>query len=155
MVELVRSQGDSLNTKVGTPLIGRVDEISTDSSVDLIFPNDQRVRIALQTVNDSHQWMFDQTEVSGIYQMVDRSRLDSSQSFAVNLDTRESDLTRVALEDLPASLNLNSNLDDDSLSSMAFAQASATGIFRLLLISVLLLVLTESFLAWRFGTGAV
>ncbi|PHS11632.1 MAG: hypothetical protein COA78_09345 [Blastopirellula sp.] len=154
LIELVRSQGDSRNIQVGSPLIGRVEEASTDSSVDLIPPNEQRVRVALETVNGSHQWMFDQTEYSGIYQMIDRSRLDASQSFAVNINTRESDLTRVALEDLPGTLNLNSDVDNGSLSFAGIAGGSATGLFRLLLIMVLLLVLTESILAWRYGTGA-
>ena len=90
--------------------------------------------------------------LSGMYEAKFGPPLDEQQLYAVNVNPRESDLTRVDPETLPESLRR------DAPSTTAEPAALATGrsweLFRFFLGAVLVLLLVETVLAWRIGSGA-
>ena len=77
--------------------------------------------------------------------------MDQSQRFAVNVNTRESNLERFDIELLPSQFNQDFGADE---SVVAVPATRPTQYFRYFLGLVLLLLLLETFLAWHFGNAS-
>jgi hypothetical protein len=135
---------------VGTVLSGPV---TPDHGANLKMrrPDGTAAPVALHRPHGESQWSFRETELSGIYSLAGQD--DASQQFALNVDSRESDLTRIDSQQLPQEFVVRSSpapVGDEATTSLV-AHDSWSGP---LLWFALLLLFIESVLAWRFGRGA-
>ncbi len=119
-------------TTVGTPL-----PIPTaTNSLEITRPDGRTTSVA------------GDTDVSGIY-AVRRNGVDGVTHFAVNVDTRESDLAQADVGKLPPQLVVSKTTDVATGSGGAASAAWQSP----LLWSALALLLVEMCLAWLFGRG--
>jgi hypothetical protein len=142
-----RSEGRNL--LVGDELGGIVPPAALSESVVLDFPNDQQERLPITLEASTARWSFGGAALSGEYV----ARLgDGVQRFAVNVNTRESDLSRLDPELLPGQFSREAVVSsaDDEEGAVA---VSGSSFFRWLLGGVLALLFVEPVLAWRFGRG--
>jgi hypothetical protein len=140
---------------VGAPIASR-GASDPETALKVIRPDGRTLPTALQTVQGEEQWLYRDTELAGIYSLVGKPQdvsQDASQKFARNVDTRESDLTRIDPRELPSEFVVRntSPTDADGAPRSLIAHAAWSG--RLLWLAFALLFI-ESFLAWRFGRGA-
>ncbi|UUO08066.1 VWA domain-containing protein [Blastopirellula sp. J2-11] len=149
LAQLVRGESDRQNILVGQVLQGRLTSSSAAVTAAITTPRDETQRLG--RLPDG-SWAFDETETSGVYRLKVSDRPHADELFAANLQTVESDLTKVARDELPPVL-FQANADDGAY----FAAGIAAGVplFRILLISVLALLLLEPVLAWKFGSAAL
>jgi hypothetical protein len=116
----------------------------------------QGVQIALHAEGDYSAWSYADTWLSGIYTATLGPPISRSQSFAVNVDTRESDLAAVDAAELTATVWPEIPFQYQTTWRQTDAQVAAP-IVRprrlpvVLLYAVFGLLFTETFLAWRFG----
>jgi hypothetical protein len=100
---------------------------------------------------DGGQWSYDATDLSGVYTVRGAVGVEP-QLFAVNVDTIESDVTKVDPQQLPPEIAIRQtpqaadNLAADELLPRAGWQ-------RALVTAALVLLFVESLLAWYFGRG--
>ena len=95
------------------------------------------------------RWTYADTQASGVYRVELGPPVAREQAFAVNVDTAESDLSRLAGDELPKEFTTHRRDNLDESESPMLGQRS--GLHKLLLYSVLGLLLAETFLAWRFS----
>jgi len=113
-------------------------------------PGGETERVPLQHAREISTWSFGGTTASGVYAVNFGPPLDEVQSFAVNVRTRESDLERFDPELLPGlDPEFHADSADGPLPSTKPAQY-----FRYFLGLVLVLLLTETALAWYFGNAS-
>ncbi|MEW4451762.1 BatA domain-containing protein [Bremerella sp. JC817] len=151
----VASQFDRRNRQLGEVFEGIVEGNLGATLIEVTLPDDQSSRIEAVARDDRLFWAFDRTDQVGIYRSKSLSDGATSQvEFAVNPDPRESDLTRVAMENVPPGLQPGEHGADVAGGSPVVAAASSIDLFRYALILVLGLLFFESFLAFRFGAAA-
>ena len=147
----VGSKDQASNVTVGQPISSTLPESSGAHYVSILHAN-KISRVAVQEGLGPPTWVHDQTFSSGIY-TVKTPNVETTDRFAVNLsDTKESRLQRVSLSELPSQFQQNSILaaTDEEHSNV---QMTSTPLFRLMLGLLLLLLLTESFVAWYLGNA--
>jgi len=132
------------NGLVGEPLNSQVPEGIDVASARLTTPADGDARLGVDLGN--RRWNFADTLHCGIYRARYGAAESAQEVFAVNLETRESDLTRQDLDTLGEYFR-RGGADDH----LAPAQQAETPLFRLLLGGVIVFLITDSWLAWRFG----
>lgn len=142
---------------VGTPLGGTIGAVVTHSAeggtLQMTLPDGRTAPASVQSKSTGLEWSFADTAVSGIYTLRGLPQNETRQ-FAVNVDTAESDLSRVDPAQLPPEIKVRSSLRGESNS--ASVQSSAqSDLFTPILWGVLVLLFVESFMAWRFGRGAI
>jgi hypothetical protein len=137
------------NRLVGQPLGQSIDYASSKATLTLSTPDGRREDLRMTTDAEGSRWTFADTSLSGVYTLDASAARRPEELFAVNLDTAESNLTRIDPLDLPKSFLMNRQTDGDD--SDAPTPSRRSGANRLLLYGVLGLLFVESFLAWRFG----
>ena len=110
----------------------------------------------LEVQGDYSTWRYDDTLISGIYTARFASPLSQSQLFAVNLMTAESDLTPISRDELQnevwPGLPLGYETAWQGEGTPLPSPAGPAGQLHVgLLYAVVVLLLLESILAWRFG----
>lgn len=147
--EAVRGRTPLRNVTVGDLLRGRLPPGSAESTVVISDPAGRDLRVSAESQDASRQWSFSDTRRSGVYSVALGGAADDVDRFAVNVDTRESQLERVDATLLPS--QLQTQLLEETVASGRADGIGASQLFRYLLAAVLLLLLCESFLAWFFG----
>jgi hypothetical protein len=148
---------------VGTPIASWQRGVSRDLAPDarlasnsealqIIRPDGRPAPVSLQTTPTGLEWHYDETNVGGIYTL--RGLPQGEVQFAVNLDTAESDLTKIDPKDPPPQFVVRSTWQDSQQSQAGDVLARAPW-NQSLLWGVLALLFAESFMAWQFGRGAV
>ncbi len=136
------------NVLVGGTLEGSLPPGESGSSVTIqVAQEEEKARAAVE--GDARTWRFAETWWSGPY----RATADGGGTgavFGVNVDTVESDLTRVAAEDLPSELAVLGGWAELKGGS-AGASPSPAGLERPLLYVLLSLLAAESAMAWWLG----
>ncbi|PQO27758.1 VWA domain-containing protein [Blastopirellula marina] len=155
LAQAVSSQYDRRNLQLGDVFEGIVAGDLGASLIEVIRPDGQTSRIEATARDERLFWSFDRTNQVGIYFSKSLSG-DSKKvvEFAVNPNTRESDLTRVAIDTLPAGLQPGDHGIDAAGGGQIRALPSAIELFRYALMMVLGLLFLESFLAYRYGAAA-
>ncbi|MBA2116572.1 hypothetical protein HOV93_37630 [Planctomycetes bacterium FF15] len=151
----VASQFDRRNRELGDVFEGVIEGDPGANLIELILPDDQTSRIEAVARDDRLFWAFAGTDQIGIY----RSKILSNEAtakveFAVNADTRESDLSRVPMDNVPPSLQPGDRGLDPTTSGQVASVPSSIELFRYALVLVMGLMFFESFLAYRFGAAA-
>jgi len=143
----LRGQQETRNALVGERLaataVGAAESVATVTA-----PDSHRERIPVRRQGFDLQWIYDATDVSGFYR-IQYGDEGEAPLFAVNLDTRESDLALIERGLLPSQFR-------EAPAAPAPARAGAAmphqwPLFRLVLLIVTGLLLAESLLAWRLG----
>jgi len=139
------------NLLVGDTVEGSVMGMARDLTLTIEGPDGESDRVPMNTDGDRSRWIYDRAMWSGIYSANYGAPLDKAESFAVNVNTRESDLGRFDPESLPSQFNQDFSLGADAASLPA---TKPTEYFRWFLGAVFVLLLAESCAAWYFGNAS-
>jgi hypothetical protein len=144
------------NLRVGQPYDQSFPADKADAPVTVVTPQGQAVPFKLQAAGGISQLHFEQTDLSGLYQVRIGPPPGLESSFAANTDPAESDLAKLdqaTLADLIPDWNfIYVHLTDwKDLTPTAGSVGRRGELHRPLLYGVLLLLLVESILAWKFG----
>lgn len=147
----VGGQMTERNLTVGQVLGDAWQAQATRAAVNVVNPSGGREDVRVEVDGQASRWNYADTQQSGVYRAELGPPLERTESFAVNVDTSESDLTRAAPEELPREFQsrAQSGLDETA----APVLGARDGLHKTLLYCALGLLLTETFLAWRFGNA--
>jgi hypothetical protein len=151
---------------VGDPVTVRLDARTTANSVEVRMPDDSTLEVAV-SIDDSNdsdavKAILETTDRAGVYLVEPDSLLigdQKPQAFAVNVDPAESDLTPIDHQRLTSDLYPDLRLQtvdaaaDQSPELGSKSSPTVAALSRLLAWLVLLGLLVEPVLAWRFSTG--
>ncbi len=145
----VRGEMNEHNVEVGASLGDQLPAMATRAPVTVVAPDGQREDLRMTLDAQESRWSYADTPTSGVYRVELGPPLAREEAFAVNVDTSESDLTRLAGDELPREFTIyrRENLDEGELPAIG----QRSGLHKLLLYAALGLLLCESFLAWRFA----
>ena len=145
----VRTRDQERNVEVGQVLEISQGQAGIVSGVEVINPRGQANHVASDSSGDQLTWWYENTSFSGMYEARYQSAVDQSEWFAVNVDTRESDLSRSDPALLPSLVEVGDTKTEmtDQQSPLAAGRA----IYRYLLAGLLGLLLTESLYACYLG----
>lgn len=146
----VGGRHEGRNATVGDTIGGTAPVTAVNESIALRTPDGRTEQVRVTSQSDQSRWSFAETWTSGLYQAELASTGSDRQIFAVNLDTAESDLTKVAIEELPRALAPLAEWQDLDADTIGAAPRGA-GVHRPLLYAALVLVFLESSLAWYQG----
>lgn len=161
MLRLAVSDRDAYrNVRVGEPLAGVVHGQVGELPLRISPPDWPRQpvaggppqRIQLEVSGNDSRWTYGETEHSGMFRAQYGDPLNAVRWYGVNVDPREGSLEQLDPELLPSQFNQTSGEDTEAGAVVPGARAGS--LFRSLLGGVLLLVVLETFLGWRFGTAA-
>ncbi|MGD0900432.1 MAG: BatA domain-containing protein [Thermoguttaceae bacterium] len=144
------------NVEVGEPLEAPVTAAAGDVPVTVERPDGQARSAPLHTAGGDGAWTYGDTYRSGIYTARFGPPLAGSRSFAVNVNTSESDLTPIGVEELQdevwPGIPFACQPSSQALAARVAGPGPRTGrLARDLLYAVLGLLFVETFLAWRLG----
>jgi hypothetical protein len=140
---------------VGQPLTAVLRDSAADVPLEVADPNGQRRRVRMAVDGDDSHWEFTDTFQSGIYRAIYGPPVDQEQRFAVNVDTVESDLSRVDPDLLPSELAVKTQITADTPPAAMLGKRDEGRLFRIALTILMMLLFCETFLAWRFGSSSV
>ncbi|HTN75778.1 MAG TPA: VWA domain-containing protein [Pirellulaceae bacterium] len=149
----IAGQRAQRNLLVSDDLSGVLPGATSQQAVQLIAPGGHSERLQLKFAGDDAVWDYGDTHFSGVYEATLGPPRATSQLFAVNVNTRESDLARVDPETLPSQLSRDLPSESSPVAALAGGGHPAE-LFRYFLSAVLVLLVVETVLAWRFGSGA-
>jgi hypothetical protein len=146
------------NIRVGESLGETMPAAFAGQSLQMELPNGETHTVQLTTDARGTYWTFGNTRQSGPYRIrktttsanTGSEDADAAQVFAVNLDTRESDLTRIDARELPESFSTALETSADETRTTRLSRPSS--LHRWLLYAVLALLFIEVILTKR---GAV
>ena len=145
----VRAQERSRNVQVGQLLEIRQQAAGQLERVEVVNPRGESERLALNHADSRKVWWYEGTSLSGLYEARFGSPINGSRWFAVNVDTRESDVTRSDITLLPDQIEVADG--ETEINSADFSASLGRPIYRYLLAGLLGLLLTESFYAFYVG----
>jgi hypothetical protein len=145
---VVSGQARDQNVVVGQPLVGTLPTAATTLPLAITEPDGHQDDLQISSDAGGGGWSFADTWQSGIYLVRLGSTPEREELFVANVDTSESDLSRIELGDLPRGFSTG-------LEQAEGAIAAPTGrpnhLNKNCLYLALGLLLTETLLAWRFG----
>ena len=153
------------NVEVGESFGARHYRSDGHATMRVELPEDPPRRLPVASTLDAAQWSFSDTEISGIYRAAagngaeeihegnrqETAPVGGEMLFAVNVNAQESDLEKLRPEDLPDGFNFQGEWRDADSSQLVPSVQRNSGLHQLLLCTVLVLLFTETFLAWWIG----
>ena len=136
------------NLGVGQEIRGAPRTAAGELSLEVVRPDGASERVRMSLEGGEASWGFAATDISGPYEAKFVGQIP--QQYGVNIDTAESDPARVELEALPE--ELRSQAAPAAGNAVIGAELSRSELYRMLLGLTLVLIVTESFLAWFFGS---
>lgn len=146
---LLDSQLEDQNLVCGEVLGGQVSS-AAPSTAEVTLPNGESKQLTAESLGDGrYGWFYYQTQESGIYQ-VKAKHIQGNRlvPFSINLEPITSQFASVSLPKLPSSQPTERAASQPSNEP---AMKASNHLIQALLTAVLVLLLAESFLAWRFG----
>jgi hypothetical protein len=134
------------NLRVGQALVGNSAK-ETNSPLRITLP-DGRISEMIQSNDAKKSWVFADTMQRGPYR-VTAGTSEPEQTFAVNVDTHESESEWLDLIELPA--NYRSEPKTEKLATLT-NQSSAVEVSFYLLVALLMLVFGETLATWALGS---
>ena len=162
---LVRGQHRSRQVLAGEPIGGSLSKtpnpsgltISLDSTLSPRDTSSQadavQQRVQGSFVENRYAWSFDDTHRTGFLTVTYDDPTVDEELFAVNVDTHESDLARLAAADFLAELRLEATVQPNA-ETLLTVNTAPRSLSRWLLFPVLGLLLIEVLLVWLFSRGA-
>lgn len=155
----VAGQTQHRNFEVGQPLEGTAPASAAGAAVALLRPDGARETLTLAADASAAGlpgWSYAETTLSGIYRIQDDKSAGAGRPLAVSVNTAESDLTPVTADELRDTIwpgvefRYQTSWTPGGPPAVANL-AGGSSLHVLLLYAVLLMLLTETFLAWRMG----
>ncbi len=144
---------------VGEPLLTTWSARAFDVPVSVELPGGATRSLPVQDRSELRAASFDDTDRAGVYEVSIGSPVNRNELFAVNVDVRESDLTPVNRQDLQSELfrkldvTVRTPDDPEPVVSAVASETAVSMLSRILAWTVLVMVLVEPLLAWRFPLG--
>jgi hypothetical protein len=135
----------------GRPASGTSGALASNHS-QITRPDGRTAAVSIESTANGPEWSYGDTNISGIYSLCGLPQ-GEMQQFAVNLNTAESDLTKIDAKDMPSHFEVHSTWQQTNNARAADVLTRA-GWNESLLWGVLALLFAESFMAWQFGRGA-
>ena len=149
---MVQGRNNNLNLEVGQPLTGTVNS-GAQATLTLVTPDGTRERIWARDDGTRLQWTFPATDRSGLYQLESDAAANNAPYYAVNVNAAdESQLLRLNRNELPTEFGDDYHIADESAPRLALPRRRSY--FRYCLTLVLVLLLVETYLGWRFGRAS-
>jgi hypothetical protein len=145
----VRGQMSERNVEVGQVLGESLEALAHRAEVTVTNPAGAREEVRMTLDANASGWSYPETFESGVYQVALGAPIERDEAYAVNVDTAESDLTKIPPEELPRQFAAHGRTNLDDVDTPGIHQRS--GLHKTLLYCVLGLLFAETFLAWRFG----
>lgn len=147
---------DGRNKLVGDTLSTTLRTLAADMTANVRTPEGKREKVSLATRGETSQFAYGQTAQSGVYAAEFGPPISREELFAVNVDTRESDLTKLDLTELkqevwPPPIVFHTEMPDPGETWVQFTPATNSQWSWYLLYGVLGLLFAETLLAWRFA----
>ena len=145
------------NVRVGQPLDQSLPGSGTSAPVTVVTPDGRKLPSKLRASGGLSQLHFEDTEISGAYQVRIGPPLALDSVFAANPDPAESDpakLDRAGLAEALPGWNFAYLTNWKELTDNAASVSRRGELHRSMLYAVLVLLIVESILAWRFGHHA-
>lgn len=145
------------NVRVGQPLDQALPSSGAEAPVTVVTPDRRNLPSKLKPAGGVSQLHFEDTEISGPYQVKVGPPLAVDSMFAANPIPAESDLTKLDRNGLAAAVpgwNFAYLTNWKELSNNTGAVSRHGELHRQLLYGVLILLMVESILAWIFGHHA-
>jgi von Willebrand factor type A domain/Aerotolerance regulator N-terminal len=142
------------NIRVGQPFDRSFPATGASAAVTVTTPGKQSIPAKLQAAGGVSQFHFEQTDKSGAYEVKVGPPLALDTLFAANTNPAESDLTkldRAALAGILPNWNFQYLTNSKELAEDASSVGRRGELHRPLLYGLLILLLLESILAWKFG----
>jgi hypothetical protein len=142
------------NIRVGQPFDQSYPAVGAAAAVTVTSPKGQASATKLQASGGVSQLHFEQTDLAGEYTVKVGPPLALDSAFAANTDPAESDLTkldRTALTEILPGWNFQYLTNARDLAQDASSVGRTGELHRQLLYGLLIMLLLESFLAWKFG----
>jgi len=153
MARSVQSGADAFNVQVGQSLGMTVPLNAAGADLVLTPPDEQPRTIRVQADGDSADWSFDEVDTSGMYTAQFGEPVSTTQHFAVNVDTRESDLSKIDVSGLPDTLTVET--DWQSTAEVPAGEITgAASLHKWFIGAAILLMLFETLLASRFNRSS-
>ncbi len=150
LARAVQPSFGKFNVHVGEPLTATVSLRDMAAALSITTPDGQTTPVRVRRQADVASWSFDAVDKSGFYGVVTTGPRSETQHFAVNLDTRESDLSKADAAQLSDNLLVETSWHGANRPTPGDV-GPRTELHKWFLTSVLVLLLFETFLAWRFG----
>jgi hypothetical protein len=144
----------ALNIRVGQPFDRSFSAVGASAPVTVLTPGKQSFPAKLQPAGGVSQFHFEQTDQSGAYEVKIGPPLALDTLFAANTNPAESDLTkldRAKLAEILPGWNFQYLTNSKELAQDASSVGRRGELHRPLLYGLLILLLLESILAWKFG----
>ena len=143
---------------VGETILRKLHSSPGNVAVTLTRPNGDRQPLSAQDIEGTQTIVVGETPAPGIYVLSFMAESNHSERIAINVDPRESDPRRMDAKELSSSASLNGKIalrDATSPAPITSAEddSAAMSFARGLLVAVLVLLLIEQGLAWRFTFG--
>jgi hypothetical protein len=145
------------NVRVGQPLEQVLPASGTAATATVVRPDGKPVATRLQAAGGFSQLHFEDTDLSGAYQVKVGPPLALEATFSANANPAESDpakLDRTGLANALPGWSFAYLTNWKELTSNATSVSRRGELHRYLLYGVLALLMIESVLAWRFGHHA-
>lgn len=145
------------NLEVGQSLQGVAPRHAIGEQVAITTPWSESASAAITADGDRGHWSFVDTSEAGIYS-AHVPGAAAAELFAVNLDTRESDITQVDSQELLAShfsgtpLRIRSSWEPEAAEPVETLVPTPKYLQGWLLLAALVLLFADSFLGWFFGS---
>lgn len=145
----VRGQMAEHNVQVGQAIGDSLQAMANRPAVSVTTPAGAREEVRMALDSQVSRWSYADTQQSGVYRVELGAPVSRDEAFAVNVDTSESDLTKLPPEELPKEFTAHKRANLDETDSPSISHRS--GLHKSLLYVVLGLLFMEVLLAWRFG----
>jgi hypothetical protein len=144
------------NLTVGEPIVLAAPAAAADAPVVIQTPDGRGANLALKLRGETSTLEFSETGRNGFYSVKVGSPLNRVESFAVNVDAKESDLAQLSAEELrdevwPGVGFMRQTTWQNAAEPIAAALARQPGMQVELLYCVFVILLVETYLAYRFG----
>jgi hypothetical protein len=152
----IGAQLEQRNLRVGDSLGGTIATPAGDAPLTLHLPDGRNEQLRLHSEGNYGTWTYFDTSTSGVYSAQFAPPLAQTEIYTVNVDTAESDLAQLGVDELSSDLwpavRFVHQTDWEDLAAPPSAHASRRNrLPKGLLYGVLGLLLAETFVAWRFG----
>ncbi|MEN6449902.1 MAG: hypothetical protein ABFC96_05360, partial [Thermoguttaceae bacterium] len=146
------------NLAVGDPIETVLKLSSAGGPVAVQSPDGRRHPVEPRPMGDSSVVDYPDTTQSGVYVVHAGPSADRNPTFAVNVDTVESDLTRAEADEVKqafggAAFTYRTSLQASGFGTVVGAAGGGARLHVGLLYAALALLLFETWLAWRMGGG--
>ncbi len=142
---------------VGQPLeiLAREDQLALTPRMQAPDQAEYPLRSILDRNAESRMITFDQTQLSGIYELDWGVASAEKMLFAVNVSPLESDLAHIGPQVIPPHYFRRPDSFAPLAAELPAERTTQTGLAENLLLTVLALIVVEQLLLWRFSVGAL